>query len=105
MLIPRIGPKAAVPLGMGTSVAGMVRLTTLDLHSSYTTDIMLPLLVAGLGLGLVIAPGLAQSSRKAYSTAYCWSAAFFTAGLIITAVLYRRGVPTTDTDGAPVVHM
>ncbi|KUN53272.1 Puromycin resistance protein pur8 [Streptomyces canus] len=162
VLIPRIGPKATVPLGMGAAIAGMVWLTGLDLHSSYPTDIMLPLLVAGLGLGLVIAPGLAlatagvraedagaasaavntmqqvggslgtallntlatsaaadylagknlkdpavlaQSSLEAYSTAYWWSAALFTGGLIITAVLYRRGVPATDPDATSVVHM
>ncbi|MCW8378662.1 MFS transporter [Streptomyces justiciae] len=162
VLIPRIGPKAIVPLGMGASAAGMVWLTALDLHSTYSTHILPPLIVAGLGLGLVIAPAMnlatdgvdakdsgvasaavntmqqvggslgtallntlfasavtdyldgknpadpavqAQAGLEGYSTAYWWSAAFFAVGLVISVVLYRRGVPTHDPDAAPVVHM
>ncbi|WP_367321505.1 MFS transporter [Streptomyces sp. HUAS ZL42] len=162
VLIPRIGPKPIVPLGMGAAAAGMVWLTGLGLTSSYTTDILPPLIVAGLGLGLLMAPAmslatagvaaedagvasaavntmqqiggslgtallntlstsaatdylvgknpkdpavLAQAGLEAYSTAYWWSAAFFAAGVIISVLLYRRGVPATDPDTAPVVHM
>jgi EmrB/QacA subfamily drug resistance transporter len=162
VLIPRFGPKPVVPLGMGIAAAGMVWLTGLDLNSGYATDVMPPLIVAGLGLGLVMAPAmslatagvgaedagvasaavntmqqvggslgtallntlsttavtnyldgknpkdpmvLAQAGLEGYSTAYSWSAAFFAAGLVISALLYRRGVPATDPDAAPVVHM
>ena len=162
VLIPRIGPKTIVPLGMGLAAAGMVWLTALDLNSSYATDIMPPLIVAGLGLGLVMAPAMslatagvaaedsgvasaavntmqqvggslgtalfntlfssavanyldgrnpadpavrAQAGLEGYSTAYWWSAVFFAAGLVISVVLYRRGVPAQDPDAAPVVHM
>ncbi|MFC8429461.1 MFS transporter [Streptomyces sp. NPDC057253] len=162
VLIPRIGPKATVPLGMGLAAAGMVWLTALDLNSVYATDVMPPLIVAGLGLGLVMPPAmslavagvatedsgaasaavntmqqvggslgtallntlsttavtnyldgrnpkdpavLAQAGLEGYSTAYWWSAAFFAAGLVISALLYRRGVPEQDPDAAPVVHM
>ncbi|MGW3449652.1 MFS transporter [Streptomyces sp. NPDC001076] len=62
MLIPRIGPKAIVPLGMGLAAAGMVWLTGLDLGSSYASDIMPPLVVAGLGLGLVMAPAMSLAT-------------------------------------------
>ncbi|WP_328979995.1 MFS transporter [Streptomyces canus] len=162
VLIPRFGPKPVVPLGMGIAAAGMVWLTGLDLNSGYATDIMPPLIVAGLGLGLVMAPAmslatagvgaedagvasaavntmqqvggslgtallntlsttavtnylegknpkdpmvLAQAGLEGYSTAYWWSAAFFAAGLVISVLLYRRGVPAGDPDAAPVVHM
>ncbi|MET9788994.1 MFS transporter [Streptomyces canus] len=162
VLIPRFGPKPVVPLGMGIAAAGMVWLTGLDLNSGYATDIMPPLIVAGLGLGLVMAPAmslatagvgaedagvasaavntmqqvggslgtallntlsttavtnylegknpkdpmvLAQAGLEGYSTAYWWSAAFFAAGLVISVLLYRRGIPADDPDAAPVVHM
>ncbi|MFF7352503.1 MFS transporter [Streptomyces filipinensis] len=51
-------------------------------------------------------PGvLAQAGLEGYSTAYWWSAAVFVAGLVITALLYRRGVPQQDENAASVVHM
>ncbi|MFE2424677.1 MFS transporter [Streptomyces hokutonensis] len=162
VLIPRIGPKPVVPLGMGLAAAGMVWFTTLDLNSAYTTDVLPPLVIAGLGLGLVMPPAmslavagvaaedsgvasaavntmqqvggslgtallntlsttavanyldgrdakdpmvLAHAGLEGYSTAYWWSGAFFAAGLVISALLYRRGVPAQDPDAAPVVHM
>ncbi|MEU9168730.1 MFS transporter [Streptomyces sp. NPDC048420] len=162
VLVPRIGPKPVVPLGMGLAAAGMAWLTALGLNSSYTADVMPALIVAGLGLGLVIAPAMslavagvdtedsgvasatvnamqqvggsigtallntlatsaatdymigrdpkdplvqAHASLEAYSTAYWWSAVFFAAGLVVSVVLYRRGVPEQDPDAAPVVHM
>ncbi|MDF2264264.1 MFS transporter [Streptomyces coacervatus] len=162
VLIPRIGPKPVVPLGMGLAAAGMVWLTTLDLNSTYTTDVLPPLVIAGLGLGLVMPPAMslavagvgaedagvasaavntmqqvggslgtallntlsttavtnyldgrdakdpmviAHAGLEGYSTAYWWSGAFFAAGLVISALLYRRGVPAQDPDAAPVIHM
>ncbi|MBL1120457.1 MFS transporter [Streptomyces sp. 110] len=62
VLVPRIGPKTVVPLGMGTAAAGMAWLTALDLQSGYTTDILPPLVVAGLGLGLVMAPAMSLAT-------------------------------------------
>ncbi|MEU2491226.1 MFS transporter [Streptomyces sp. NPDC007883] len=51
-------------------------------------------------------PGvLAQAGLAGYSTAYWWSAAVFAVGLVVTALLYRRGVPRPDENSAPVVHM
>jgi hypothetical protein len=51
-------------------------------------------------------PGvLAQAGLEGYSTAYWWSAAVFVAGLVVTALLYRRGVPQQNENAAPVVHM
>ncbi|MET7473270.1 MFS transporter [Streptomyces sp. NPDC005648] len=162
VLVPRIGPKPVVPLGMGLAAAGLVWMTALDLNSSYVTDILPTLVLTGLGLGLVMAPSMslatagvdakdsgvasatvnamqqiggsigtallntlatsaatdylagrnprdpavqAHAGLEAYSTAYGWSAVFFAVGLIVSFLLYRRGVPEQDPDAAPVVHM
>lgn len=162
VLIPRIGPKPVVPLGMGLAAAGLAWMTGLNLTSGYTAHVMPPLIVLGLGLGLVMAPAmslatsgvaaedagvasatvntmqqiggsigtallttlsagaatdylagknpkdpavLAQSALESYSAAYWWSGAFFVAGLVISGLLYRRGVPKQDENAAPVVHM
>ncbi|GHK00072.1 MFS transporter [Streptomyces sp. Y2F8-2] len=51
-------------------------------------------------------PGvLAQAGLEGYSTAYWWSAAVFVTGLVVTALLYRRGVPQQNGNAASVVHM
>lgn len=162
VLIPRIGPKPVVPLGMGLAAAGLAWMTGLNLTSGYAAHVMPPLIVLGLGLGLVMAPAmslatsgvaaedagvasatvntmqqiggsigtallttlsasaatdylagknpkdpavLAQSALESYSAAYWWSATFFVAGLVISGLLYRRGVPKQDENAAPVVHM
>ncbi len=57
-LLPRLGPKVLVPLGMGLAVVGLVWLTRLGLESGYAADVMPPLMVAGLGIGLVMAPAM-----------------------------------------------
>nr|WP_258055650.1 MFS transporter [Streptomyces sp. Ru62] len=51
-LVPRIGPKIVVPVGMLLAVGGMVWLTRLDLHSSYAPHVLPPLLLLGAGLGM-----------------------------------------------------
>ena len=52
VLMPRIGPKLLVGVGMLLAGAGMAWLTRLGVHSSYTTAILGPLLVSGAGIGL-----------------------------------------------------
>ncbi|NLU73471.1 MFS transporter [Streptomyces sp. HNM0575] len=54
VLIPRIGPKPVVPAGMGLAAAGLVWLTALSIHSEYTAHVLPPLVVMGVGLGLVM---------------------------------------------------
>ncbi|MEU5751318.1 MFS transporter [Streptomyces sp. NPDC047829] len=162
ILLPRIGPKPVVPLGMGLAAAGLVWMTGLDLTSGYAAHVMPPLIAMGLGLGLIMAPAmnlatsgiaaedagvasatvntmqqiggsigtallttlsasaatdyltgknpkdpavLAHSALEGYSAAYWWSAAFFAAGLVLSVLLYRRGVPKQDENAAPVIHM
>ncbi|MEV0490925.1 MFS transporter [Streptomyces atratus] len=47
---------------------------------------------------------VAQAQLHSYSTAYWWSAGFFLVGLLVTAVLYRRGAPRLQVveESAPV---
>src|ERR1700761_1529368 len=52
VLMPRIGPKLLVGVGMLLAGAGMAWLTQLGVHSSYAAAILGPLLVSGAGIGL-----------------------------------------------------
>lgn len=54
VLVPRIGPKAVVPLGFAISVAGMAWLTGISTDSDYLTAVLPQLIIIGLGLGLVM---------------------------------------------------
>jgi MFS family permease len=58
VLLPRVGPKPLVPVGMLLASLGMVILAQLGVHSSYVGHILPALLVTGLGLGLIFAPSI-----------------------------------------------
>jgi EmrB/QacA subfamily drug resistance transporter len=58
VLLPRFGPKPIVPLGMLLAAGAMVWLTRIGPDSSYVSAVLPPLLLAGGGLGLVIAPSI-----------------------------------------------
>ncbi|NUR59458.1 MAG: MFS transporter [Catenulispora sp.] len=61
-LLPRVGPKPVVPLGMGLGAIGMLWLTQLDLTSGYAAHVLPPLLVLGSGMGLIFAPAMAMAT-------------------------------------------
>ncbi|GAA2121895.1 MFS transporter [Streptomyces synnematoformans] len=56
--VPRLGPRPVVPLGMAVATAGLLWMTTLDLNSSYAGHILPMIVVAGFGLGLVVASAM-----------------------------------------------
>ncbi|MGW2965261.1 MFS transporter [Streptomyces sp. NPDC001220] len=62
VLVPRIGPKPVVPLGMAMAAAGLVWMTTLDTNSGYLTQVLPQLLLVGVGLGTVIAPAMSLAT-------------------------------------------
>jgi EmrB/QacA subfamily drug resistance transporter len=62
VLIPRLGPKPVVPVGMGVAAIGLAWLTGLGLHSGYAANVMPPLIVIGLGIGLVMAPAMSVAT-------------------------------------------
>ncbi|MCF2528713.1 MFS transporter [Yinghuangia soli] len=62
ILVPRLGPRPVVPVGMALAAAAMAWLTALDLNSTYVPHVLLPLMLAGTGLGLVMAPAMAVAT-------------------------------------------
>jgi EmrB/QacA subfamily drug resistance transporter len=57
-LLPRIGPKAVIPLGFAIALAGMAWLTGIGVGSDYLTAVLPQLMVIGVGLGLVMPPAM-----------------------------------------------
>ena len=57
-LLPRFGPRILAASGMLIACGGLVWLTRISLHSTYTADILGPLLLVGLGIGSVMAPSM-----------------------------------------------
>jgi EmrB/QacA subfamily drug resistance transporter len=53
VLMPRIGPKPIVSTGLTLAALGMVWVTRIGLHSGYATTILGPIVLTGLGLGLM----------------------------------------------------
>jgi EmrB/QacA subfamily drug resistance transporter len=54
VLVPRIGPKAVVPLGFAIAAVGMAWLAGIDLGSGYVGSVLPQLIITGAGLGLVM---------------------------------------------------
>ncbi len=57
-LMPRFGHKPLIVPGMGAAALAMVWLAQVNADSSYATHVLPPLVVMGLGLGLVFAPAM-----------------------------------------------
>jgi EmrB/QacA subfamily drug resistance transporter len=62
LLVPRLGPKVVVPLGLLLAAVGMALLTRLDLQSSYAAHVLPPLLVIGVGIGLSMPAAMSQAT-------------------------------------------
>ncbi|MFD7155526.1 MFS transporter [Kribbella sp. NPDC059898] len=61
-LMPRFGPRPVVAAGMVTTAAGTAWLAQLGPHSGYVTGVLGPLVLAGLGMGLVIASAISTGT-------------------------------------------
>ena len=68
-LVPRLGPKVMVPIGMVMATGGMLWLTQLGVHSTYAADIMPPLMLMGLAMGTIM-PASMQSATLGVSRDY-----------------------------------
>ena len=58
VLMPRVGPKPLVPTGMLVAAGAAVWLAQLGAHTGYVTGVLGPLIMIGVGLGMVIAPSI-----------------------------------------------
>jgi len=56
VLMPRLGPKPLVSFGMLAASGGAVWLAQLGPHTGYPAGVLGPLIIAGVGLGMVIPP-------------------------------------------------
>ena len=57
-LMPRFGPRPLVTSGMLSAAGGTAWLAQLGPHTAYATGVLGPLILAGVGLGMVIAPAI-----------------------------------------------
>ena len=58
VLMPRVGPKPLVTVGMLVAAGAMAWLTRLGPHTGYVDGVLGPLILTGIGLGMVIAPSI-----------------------------------------------
>ena len=56
--LPRFGPRVLIATGMLLGAGGMTYLTQLSVTSSYLGGILPPLLILGLGFGMIFAPAI-----------------------------------------------
>jgi EmrB/QacA subfamily drug resistance transporter len=61
-LVPRFGPRPLVSTGMVLASIAMALLAQLDIDSTYAAHVLPPLLVMGVGLGLIFAPAMSTAT-------------------------------------------
>ncbi|HET8952607.1 MAG TPA: MFS transporter [Solirubrobacteraceae bacterium] len=63
MLLPRVGPRPLVAVGMALSAVAMLMLTGVEVGSGYAGEVLPALLVMGLGLGMVFGTAMDAATR------------------------------------------
>src|SRR5579871_4822268 len=58
VLMPRVGPRPLVPAGMLIGAGAMVWFAQLGPHTGYAAGVLGPIIMTGVGLGMVIAPSI-----------------------------------------------
>src|SRR5664280_2034809 len=103
VLLPKIGPKIIVPIGLLMDAVAMYLLHLVGLHSSYVSHVFPCLILLGLGFGLSLAPSFSTGtlglqphdagvgSATRYTTAFLWSSIIFVAGAVIAGLVFERG--------------
>ena len=95
VLMPRFGPRPLVASGMLAAAGAMAWLAQLGPHTAYAAGVLGPTILAGIGVGLVIAPAI--------NTAFWWTAGIFAAGTVIGGALLRPG-PLRPASTPPPAH-
>jgi EmrB/QacA subfamily drug resistance transporter len=62
ILLPRIGPRLMVPLGLLVSAASLLGLHQVGLHTAYATHVLPYLIALGVGSGLSVAPAFSTGT-------------------------------------------
>lgn len=62
ILLPKVGPKTIVPIGLGLDALAMFLLHRVGLHSSYASHVLPYLILLGLGFGLSLAPSFSTGT-------------------------------------------
>ena len=62
VLMPRVGPKPVVTTGLVVAAGAMAWLAQLGAHTGYVAGVLGPLIVAGIGLGMVVAPSISTGT-------------------------------------------
>ena len=58
VLMPRLGPRPVVTTGLLVAAGAMAWLARLGPHTSFSAGVLGPIIVAGFGLGMVVAPAI-----------------------------------------------
>ena len=61
-LVPRVGPRPLVTVGMALAAVAMAILAQLAVDSSYPAHVLPALLIMGVGLGLIFAPAMSTAT-------------------------------------------
>ncbi len=62
VLLPKVGPKVIVPIGLLMGAVAMYMLHLVGLHSSYASHVLPYLILLGLGFGLSLAPSFSTGT-------------------------------------------
>ncbi len=62
VLLPKVGPKVIVPIGLLCDAAAMFMLHRVGLHSAYISHVFPYLVLAGIGFGLSLAPSFSTGT-------------------------------------------
>jgi hypothetical protein len=62
LLLPRLGPRRIIPIGLLICAGGLLGLHSIGVHSSYVSHVLPYLLVLGVGFGLSVAPAFSTGT-------------------------------------------